>query len=200
MGVDIHPFIDVDWQTGGIPFVASDMIRTFNLGEFFIWRQSIEMYFALGLGQCENCPRKSQAKGRKPLFPLRGLPANAGQDVVGRYFYPVSDSYVDSGLNPSLPRVSAEAAAKWIDDGFSHRGEPFTIQRGKGKESVGRVSSPNWHCASWLTLYELRNAIDHFGVRPSALGVDAQIMIEIMAMFESRLGHGHTRLVYWFDN
>ena len=49
MGTDIHPFVEVDYDTAGEPFCGETAtVRSFNFGEFFIINK-YELFDALGM-------------------------------------------------------------------------------------------------------------------------------------------------------
>jgi hypothetical protein len=203
MGTDIHTFVEVDYATTGEPFGASAEVRCFNQGEFFLWHD-YDLFDALGNGRSHSFPPEEVK--RWALFPPRGLPANISQAVFLRYYHLVADPrYKEAQLDghwefyPGLQPVPPEEAARWVGEGWSHYLDP-PVRNAAGRPGRPRVSSPNWHSASWLRLPEVYQALAHFGISVQDLGAAAQVILRVMEEFENRLGVGRSRLVFWFDN
>jgi hypothetical protein len=105
-------------------------------------------------------------------------------------------------LDPVLPTITPPRADRWLEEGLSVEGPPLRMIRSGGirhRRPLRRVSCPNWHCTSWLTLAEFRQALDHHGLLPG-LKADIHALLAAMQALEEQLGAGRTRLVYWFDN
>ena len=203
VGVEIYPFVEVDWDEGDRPFAKADGVRAFNLGEYFIWRSggNLDFFYALVYGTCDRCrPLEMGGWNGPPLFPPRGLPSHLGSGVLGRYFHVVDKLGYAEIYDPALPTIDPEKADRYVTEQGSSHGPPLVLSRGRGSESLPRVSCPTWHCASWLGFEELGKALAHHGIGLEGLKADVRAMIAVMRTFEEALGPGRTRLVYWFDN
>ena len=99
-----------------------------------------------------------------------------------------------------MATITNEAADQLLRDGLSVLGPPFEIWRGKGREELRRVSHPDWHSTSWLTLSEVYASLEHFALPVDKLNADFRIILSTMKQFEEELGPGRTRLVFWFDS
>lgn len=189
MGTDIHAFVEIDYSRDSEPFGENAAIRPFNGGEFFLWR-NYDLFNALGDGR--NYRFSEDEIEKHSRYPPRGLPSQCSYAVYNRYFHLVDDGSYDSRLEPSLPRISKEKADEWLRDGLSTLGPP--------NAKLQRVSNPDWHSPSWLTLDEIYRSLAHFGLNINDVKPDFRIVVQTMKLFEEELGPGRTRLVFWFDN
>lgn len=210
MGTDIHAFIEIDYFEEAEPFSNEDSIRPFNEGELFWWR-SYDLYNALGDGR--NYHFDESRIEKHCLIPPRGLPAQMGSAVINRFFHVVDDHGYFQDLHPDLRTVSSKCADEWLAAGLSFPGPPLKIERLKrGPEELRRVSHPDWHSPSWLTLPEIYDSLRHFGFDPASssrrswegsaesLSIEVVVSLQAMQSLEDCLGEGRTRLVFWFDN
>jgi hypothetical protein len=127
-------------------------------------------------------------KEYEPVSEPKGLPEDiAWQAKQGNTLYIVyKDECDDEGY------VTEETANDWISRGYS--------------KMVGdrRVTHPDWHTHSWLTLNELRECFKRVEKivigqeHPRCFDVSHDCLMACMEAIEKR---GYTsRLVFWFDN
>jgi hypothetical protein len=173
-------------------------IVAFNLAEFFV-KRNYALFDALG------AQPPYSTKDKKPLIMPRGLPSPISFMVSERYYCVVSDpNFKDLHLDSTgefQAEVTQQQAEEWIRKGLSHYGKRVTNSTALyGSPERKRVSNADWHSASWLFLDEIHHCLQHFGLSVDETPIEFQIITEILASFETKLGHRFVRLVYWFDN
>ena len=130
-------------------------------------------------------------------FPPKGMPS-------GRLSWQTDDKYWLRVAPPDHPEwanldgwVSQKIADRWVADGSS---------KAEGPMPCKRVSHPDWHSHSWLTLDELKRAAARYaevvterwpGEAPEA-PAEWRAIIAAMTAFEE--AGCLTRIVFWFDN
>jgi hypothetical protein len=190
MGTDIHAFVEVDYG-GGEPFGAGADIRCFNRGEFFI-PNDYDLLDALGDGRSRSLSPADVT--RRALIPLRGLPSNASQAVLDRYFHPIPrpGERPDplTSFWPDLPPVTREDAERWVAEGWSHF----------APDPPARVSHPDGHSPSWLLLTEVSAALANFCLAAENLSPEFRVILRVLEEFEAVVSPGRSRLVFWYDN
>jgi len=179
MGTDIRAFVEVESST------ATSTTFT-SLFRPALYRNSV-VFAALG--------HPHLATDFTPLFPLRGLPQNLGNEAFFECYKPI---------------VQYNEALDW-------RGHDFILNYEVGRSTVfqdpqrdgrplsklGYVLHPHFELASWLTLSEIHMAIQHAGI---SFGEAVQndnytehaFLFDTMANAERYFGH-KTRLVFGFD-
>lgn len=133
------------------------------------------------------------------LFEPKGMPDGAiGYGTSGGYWTSVApESHPDWADGDDW--VSLNQAESWVKNGYSV-GETDVNGR------LRRVSGPDWHSHSWLTLEELRSAMGHYAAEctkkwpgePSAPPSEWKATVAAMEAFAA--DGLLTRLVFWFDN
>ncbi|QDT47209.1 hypothetical protein Pan258_12400 [Symmachiella dynata] len=211
MGTSIHAFIEVDYSEQSMPFVTSKTVSAFNDGELLLTGNP-QVLDALGDGVNYHFPGDRSRK--RALHSPRGLPPMLSFPVFNRFAHIIVKGDTDvhyfnsnlSWLSPGLPAVTQEVAQRWVDDGYSiYIGCPWRIVFGAGKVCKERVSHPDWHSPSWLTLPEIFDSLDYFDLSIMEMKDDQRemmfpIVVNVMEQIEAKLGDGRTRLVFWFDN
>jgi len=110
-------------------------------------------------------------------FTPKGVPKDLSWRTESYYGIAVTDGDLSYGV----PEKSAE---DWVKRGDS----VWLTTRGTHR----RVSSPDWHSASWLTADELKQVLDKY---------DHSTLKATYHMMKSFEEEGHSaRLVFWFDN
>lgn len=158
-----------------------------------------ELFNALGDGR--NYHFEESAIEKHSLYPPRGLPPRFGFAVMNRFFHIVDDHADQRDLRPDLRTISQKEADEWLMSGKSIIGPPFvTFSSNHGERELRRVSSPDWHSASWLMLEEVHESLAHFNSPIEKATPEVQATLQVMEAFETHYGKGHSRLVFWFDN
>ena len=186
MGADIHTFIEYAYVR------ESDDERPeswYSFGGRINPSRDYEMFALL-----------ANVRGIGALYPPRGVPDQLSWTTRDAFYMTVlHEPRLDFANNP-LPaeegEVSAETAAGWVARGYSrYEGTDPTTGRPL------RITHPDWHSPSWLTLSEFdrvlaahkRNTIGG-RVHPGWLALRAALKA-----FDDAPGF-KARLVFWFDN
>ena len=208
--MDIHAFIEVDYSTKREPFQSAEEIKAINAGEFLFW-QDVTVFNALGDVHQYHFPCDETVQ--RALIAPRGIPHQLSRDVLNRYSYVILEKGdVDefneqlSVSSPVLGAVSPQQADQWVKDDFSCY-LPGRAQRYQGKFRIAdkRVSAPDWHSASWLTLNEIIASLQAHGIIlenyiSSTKRPQLGMLVDLMQQLEKQIGTERTRLVFWFDN
>lgn len=110
-------------------------------------------------------------------FEPKGIPKDLSWRTENHYGLAV----VEGDMSYGVPKKTAQ---EWVRSGSS----TWLTQKG----SYERVSSPDWHSASWLTAKEIKEVINKY---------DHSTLKATYHMMKSFEEEGHqTRLVFWFDN
>jgi len=211
MGTDIHAFIEVDCSSGDRPFESSYEIMSCTYGEFAL-PQNYRLFDALGDGRSYQFPDDNSRKRAK--VPPRGIPLPLSRLVLNRYAHIIVNEKMDAteitrslnGLIPELRAVTETEAEKWVMDGVSEFIDDVEHRIfSEGKVSSRRVSNPDWHTASWLTLPEIEESLEYFDLALNRVDCKDDlfaftIVVDTMRYIEKSRGEGRTRLVFWFDN
>ena len=180
MGCDIHLFAEVCRDSGGYEALAD--------GEFLM-PPDYRLFAALAGVRSEP--------GFAPMVLPRGIPNDLSQYVADRYFVPV----LDSGRAAEWQigeHVTPEEAQKLVEGGKSHwltneTTQPFTPSTG------GHIAHPDWHSASWLTIDEVRQSLEHADYLLAEAPDEFQSLIEYVNALAARKDTTG-RLLFWFDN
>ena len=201
MGTDIHAFIEIDYSKEGKSFETEGQVYAFNCGELNIPRD-YDLFNALSDGR--NYHFEEEEIEQHCLYPSRGLPKYYSGAVESRYFHLVDDreSEFDKPLElyPSLSIITTKKADQWLQEGCSFLGDSQETSRDGKQAFLQRVSHPNWHSCSWLTLEEIYKSLKHYELDIPELHFEFRLVLNIMKEIEQEYGDGHTRLVFWFDN
>lgn len=116
-----------------------------------------------------------------PLYAVRGIPSDMGYYAASDYWLYISHDSKDQEGN-----CSPEQAEKYIQYG-SHYSADST-----------RVSHPDWHSHSWLSITEFATVLDRYHtipLHPSA--VEYRALLAAMRVLNEEYD---VRIVFWFDN
>jgi hypothetical protein len=134
-----------------------------------------------------------------PVSEPRGFPVNAGWAAREEYTIYVTETPEEAAewrgdLERAYPREKVES---WVPCGSSVWLEgPHPVRNGL----VGKISDPDAHTATWLTLPEFRDAIRRREMKYPSHPVGAEYRA-LLAALESLAADGHeARVVFWFDN
>jgi len=192
MGVDIHAYIECDFQQLEPPFTSPASVRCMNQGEFFIWRD-IELFHALGLVRYQlDLPKPTLKLGRVPEIFSRALLEK--QCVIK------SANVARKTEDEPLPRYPASMVEQWKEDAGQclaikdHPGYELDLQEGEQL-----VLNPGCQLPNFATAKELRSAIEHCKIS----GQKVDFFLAIVTMMDglgSALSPMHVRMIYWFDS
>jgi hypothetical protein len=62
------------------------------------------------------------------------------------------------------------------------------------------VAKAHWHTPSWLTLQEIRQSLEHFGLAEAELQWDFRVLMAYLAEAQGSISGRQVRLVFWFDS
>ena len=118
--------------------------------------------------------------GEAPMFKVRGLPEKIG-------YWAKSDNEMFITENGGGEYATRDQADRWVASGASK----YTDER------QVFVTNPDWHSHTWLTVGEMKRAIE----APSKWGERDVEYHGIIAMMEEIERRGYEgRFVIWFDN
>ena len=121
----------------------------------------------------------------EPVLYPKGIPNDLSWATECSYFLGVDSKRVDH------KSVSLESAQNWVDNGLS------VIKSEESRKEVkegDRVSCPDWHNASWMTLDELREVNKRYKY------VHLELRATIAAMASLKRSGQDVRVVFYFDN
>ena len=110
-------------------------------------------------------------------FDPKGIPKDISWRTEGDYTLPVTDKDDSYG-------VSKKVADEWVKTGASTRFNTRGVPE--------RVSSPDWHSASWLTADEIKKVLKIYE------HTTLKAIYHMMKAYEA--DKYEARLVFWFDN
>lgn len=146
-------------------------------------------------------------RGRNALFEPRGIPNDMAYSAWGEYWlYLTEDDRDEEGC------ASREQAARWVASGSSVY---YPELEGLPK----RVSDPDAHSMSWLTLPEMRRVMTEYRIRcekgnaAAIAPTNGQAIATLIPLRQDPKWHAliavmtsleesgyESRLVFWFDN
>jgi hypothetical protein len=178
MGCDIHAYIEYE---GGPdrPFEA------LFLGEVELPRNY--RVFKTLAGLRSDTP---------PLFPPRGIPEDVSEAAFEGYYLFVIDP-ADCDLYRGYNFVTLEEAEQWARSGVKR--VPTECKKSGLLSPHGYIPDSTRHTPSWLWLSEIRQALEHSGLREDQLAQPYQVLLETMESVERHMKR-KSRLVFWFDN
>lgn len=175
MGCDIHAHIEyAEFEREGKPM-------WWHYCTFFFLRDYWLFALMAGVRAYNN---------ETALIEPRGIPADATYETRSSYSLYVTDK---DGSDQGGGECSRKSADRWVASGTS---EWLTDPNDK----YPRISHPDWHTPSYLTLEEMKAVIAryvavHLNELPRA---NVYAAMAAMQAFEDR--GLKTRLVFWFDN
>ncbi len=200
MGTSIHMFIEYDDNSSSIPFSVIDNVYALSFAELRM-PDKYDLFNALAGGRSHT----TGDVNKPPMFRPRGLPTPVSYVVYYRYYHVIDDpNYTDKKYDqlPSwvvpLPFVSESTAKEWIEKGWSALA-PIENHR-LGRPRRRRISGPNWHSASWLSVSEIGSSLAFHGISEVSVPVEMLAYLSAMRNLEENVGPNRTRLVFWFDN
>ena len=192
MGIDIHAYVECDFQNERPPFTTPDSIRCINTGEFFIWRCP-ELFHALGLDYWElGLPPSPIVLGRVPKYLSRTIIEKECVIVS-----PHVERKTKTGLLTKYPRSVLKEWPKEETLYFPLTNAPYYHLDLEDDDILlfdSGCELPNFSHAG-----EIETAIETCGID----GEKVDYFLAIVAMMNQlgkRLSPKHVRLFYWFDN
>lgn len=183
MGCDIHTYVEyAEWtQRDGLPYWSN-----------FTKNGGSRNYLMFGVLAGVRVPDVQ-------LFSPKGMPEGSmGYGTADDYWLSVApDAHPEWADTEGYTDI--ESATRWVESGYS-TGERDDNGR------LRRVSGPDWHSHSWLTLAEHKQAMSHYQsvISEQYPGEDKTVPSEWLAMAAAMQAFEdagkQTRLIFWFDN
>ena len=177
MGTDISVFVEYD-ASGEPPF--SGAASGLSDGPFYVPR-AYRLFAALAGIRCDE----------PPVFPVRGLPAILSDAVADHFYLPVVTPDDEPEWRGTERYVLQADASSWVDEGLSH----YLFEHGQIL-----VSDPDLYSEGWLTLVEIRQALEARQVPPEDIPLQFMLVRDIMVAVEKRVGMGRTRPIFWLSD
>lgn len=199
MGTDIHSFVEYADDSGRGVFSGRPEEPAWLFGKFTLLRD-YSLFDALGDGR--NAQMAPQDVGKRSLFPPRGVPPDMSVEAAWEYYDLVVETCAPHALFwPSHGCVSVGQAQERVRQGARLGSVVQTMQFGAILPRTWRVIPKEcWHTASWLTLPEIHQSLEHYRLPLTKLCWDFQALLKCLTVIEAQIGQGQTRLVFWFDN
>jgi hypothetical protein len=118
----------------------------------------------------------------KPVAEPRGVPKDTSYDVREDYLLYVSENCPDEQGN-----CSKEDAKRWLEYNCSQQWDE------------NRITGPDWHTPSWLTLDELKLVLKRY-IEENPYDIKRPYGKELNAIIAAMEKLPDSRLVFWFDN
>ena len=191
MGVDIHSYIECDFQNSKPPFTTPDSVRCMNTGEFFVWRD-FDLFHALGLDYHDlDIPRSPLVLGRIP-----DCLSNTLVEKEALIASPFVEEKTDAGEIMRFPLSELlgwqEQELQWLEI----KNHPYyNIQLQEGETLL---FDPGCELPNYATAEELRSALEECGIQGEKVDY-FRAVVAMMDSFSETLSMQHVRLVYWFD-
>lgn len=128
-----------------------------------------------------------------PAIPPRGLPMDLSSEVFEHYYEFIFDEH-DAPLYRGFSWVSPQEAAVLLESGKSHA-PPAEYKKLNTRSTLGYVSNPDWHSASWLWYDELLQVVPESVMMANPT---LRVLSDTLRSIEHLFGRG--RIVFWFDN
>jgi hypothetical protein len=199
MGTDIHTFVEYADDRGRRSFPARPEEPANFFGRFTLVRD-YALFDALGDGR--NSQMAPEDVGPRSLYPPRGIPADLSVQTASEYYdLVVEDQAPHAAFWPGHRCVNHDEAEERIRQG-AHGGQIVqSMHFGTTRPRTWRaVSRSCWHTPSWLLLHEIEESLNHHRLSPGELRWDFRALLKCLTSMEEQIGHGQTRLVFWFDN
>ena len=192
MGIDIHAYVECDFQNETPPFSAPESIRCINTGEFFIWRCP-ELFHALGLDRWDlGLPPSPIVLGRVPKYFSRTV--IDGQCLI------VSPYVAEKTKTDRLIKFPRSVLLEWPKEHLLYfplvNDQYYNVDLKKGEILL---FDPGCELPNFLHAKEIESAIAACGIH----GEKVDYFLGIVAMMNrlgERLSPKHVRLFYWFDS
>jgi hypothetical protein len=171
MGTDVHAYLEFAYGDEDI----RDAKYTWCMADLHMSRD-YEMFDLMAGGRSGS---------ESAIVRPRGVPKNISYMAEVAYYL-----YVDDKFAKEETFCSTEEAKGWVKSGCS-----------KWSKDKTKVSHPDWHNATWLTLAEYRKCLEK---RKSMLAEGTKLHPEyeaVLATMEALKKSGNMpRLTLWFDN
>lgn len=192
MGVDIHAYVECDFQDAHEPFSSPDSIRCINTGEFFIWRDC-DLFHTLGLD--------NYYESKLPSSPIRlgKIPRVLSQTIVEREALIVSSRINKRETGDQFAKFPLSVIKTWQEEQL----QCFEIEnyRDYGIELLPGETllfNPGCELPNFVNLQELKNAFEVCQPKGEKIEYFTAI-VSLMKQMADTLSPQHVRMVYWFD-
>ena len=208
MGCDIHMYLEytdkktLERENKGVLNGRGEPIKAYwrNFGGRINPGRNYWMFGILSKGVRSNFDEGFNPKGIPDFHSL-------SFSCMGDYTLYISDKDDDRD-DDDVRNTTLEKAIKWASEGYGS----VLYYRDPTDDKPFRVSSPDWHSASWLTTEEYEKAIqiykdkciEAYRQEPEYNSPDDAILPEyeaLLAAMKSLDSNGMVcRVVFWFDN
>tara|TARA_R110002095_G_scaffold1297_8_gene6897 strand:- start:2544 stop:3143 length:600 start_codon:yes stop_codon:yes gene_type:complete len=198
LGTDINAFLEKTDREDSPSFSGIPHDQTWLFGKFCINRD-YHLFDALANGRSVQFD-PSEVE-RHALYPPRGIPADLSYDVAIEYYDLIMEpADIDSRFSTGYEFVSKSEAEIRVSTGRSHYGQVTALWPYSEKSPLWSVvSKPYFHNPGWLTLEEIREALDHFKITMSEVDIEFRALLRAMEELDQESSPWHVRLTFWFE-
>ena len=190
MGIDIHAYVECDFQNHCEPFTSTDSVRCLNSGTFFVWRD-FDLFHTLGLDYHHlDLPASPLRLGRIPL--------HMSHQLVERNALVLSPHVHERDRTTKFHKFPMSVISEWQAEQLQCFVIPNHADYVELVAGEHFIFDPGCELPSFATPLELHHAFDVCESR----GENVDYFMAIVAMMDSMvrsLSPEHVRLVYWFD-
>ena len=191
MGIDIHAYVECDFQNESPAFSTPDSIRCINTGEFFIWR-CLELFHALGL------ERRDLGLPQSPIV-LGHVPKYFSMNIVDSNCLILSPHVEQRTETDRLTKFPRSVLREWPKEESLYF--PLindTYYRIELESDEILMFDAGCELPNFLHAEEIEMAIETCGIQGEKVDYFLAI-VEMMKRLGEQLSPKHVRLFYWFD-
>ena len=171
MGCDIHAFIEHDFGNTNDNKIKNYK-RTF--AKLYLSRD----YYLFSI--LANVRRSIISIDNSAPIPPKGIPDNLSFHVIDEYTLCIVD---DNDMKQEEEGYCSKSnAERWMSNSYSK------------KYDENRVTHPDWHSVSWMTIKEVKRVQDSYIHLYKKKNTDLEAVLGIMKVLKN------PRFIFWFDN
>ncbi len=192
MGIDVHIFLECDFQDSDPPFTSPSSVRSLNQGEFFVWRD-LDLFHTLGLDYYENDLPTS------PIV-LTGIPTNLSWNLIEKNGIIIDDRIQTIDRDRErIPRFPVHYIDQWRNEELQifeiSNPADYNIELTPDEKLV---FDPGCQLPNCVMLEEIQVAFKTCNPKGSKIDYFMAI-VAMMERMASCLSPRHVRMIYWFD-